>query len=683
MATRPAALARLHLGVVSPWRKAVSALFGDGRADFGDLQWELPENCEPGDSVLHVVCSPQPTIIEWDFVEAGPGGSDDVEFDCTRFYPDGVSLAAVERRLGFSLPTPPGTVDPARVGEVERAVAAEEADPTSWRLLGPVRCDDPMFDNDQPAPDYGCPGCDDDEVTLERHVVDFDDETGGGRTVFVCSRCHDRFHTPVPPSLADVVGTGRPPCPSCSAQHTLKVIWGFPPGPPPPGYEVAGCIIPDVPEDYACGDCAFSWAEDDARFPLVTDPAQYGRVRARIDSTTPHPESEHIELRQPGRLVVGRYEPSVPHGSVAPAWGDSGVRHLLMGEDRRLYEVDPQTVRLTEPAIPSLGGIHSPRIVDRAGIELFAALESPTGEVTLSSPFLTLGIATRLAALARRSTVDWYLLTRLDARAVANGVLTVEGLRRLLAAGVAIADCPGLHGKAYVVGQSFAMVGSANLTNAGLGESRTPNAELSVVVPRAEVAGVQEVLDEWWDASRYVGEEDLVELEERAEHLPKPPPRPPSRGGTHEDPGLEAVVEQLLADARADGVTLWAKAQYGDADPSAWQPEGWFSTGGRGTPKFAPGDLVLIYAQDEHGIYGVVEVLDEPTYDPREEQWPWVNRATPRLMPDPLVLVAPEELGLDTRPLQAGRMRLGLAEFAAGVGAIADAHQAQAEMGED
>jgi hypothetical protein len=92
---------------------------------------------------------------------------------------------------------------------------------------------------------------------------------------------------------------------------------------------------------------------------------------------------------------------------------------------------------------------------------------------------------------------------------------------------------------------------------------------------------------------------------------------------------------------------------------------------------------VLIYAQDEHGIYGVVEVLDEPTYDPREEQWPWVNRATPRLMPDPLVLVAPEELGLDTRPLQAGRMRLGLAEFAAGVGAIADAHQAQAEMGED
>jgi len=85
-------------------------------------------------------------------------------------------------------------------------------------------------------------------------------------------------------------------------------------------------------------------------FPQVTDAAEYGRVRARINATPPHPEIEHVELRQPRRLVMGRYEPSVPHGSVAPAWDDGGVRHLLIGDDRRIYEVDPETVRMTEPA---------------------------------------------------------------------------------------------------------------------------------------------------------------------------------------------------------------------------------------------------------------------------------------------------------------------------------------------
>lgn len=352
MATRPAVPARLHLAVVIPWREAISDLFGDGRAANADVLWELPDECEPGDSVFHVVYSPAPAIIEWDLVEADPGGSEEVDLNCIRLYPRGLSLAAVERRLGYSVPAPPGTIDPDQVREVERAIAAEEKNPTSWRLLGPVLCDDPSFDGRPPAPGYGCPGCDRGEVELERHIVDPDDESGGGRTVFVCSQCHDEFHTPVPPGLADILGSGRPPCPSCSAQHTLHMLWGLPPGPPPPGYQVAGCTIPEVPEDFVCADCGLTWAEDDTHFPPVTDPAQYGRVRARIDDTPPHPETEHPELRQPGRLVVGSYKPSAPPGPVESAWGDGEVRHLLMGEDGRLYEVDPQTVRLTQPVIP-------------------------------------------------------------------------------------------------------------------------------------------------------------------------------------------------------------------------------------------------------------------------------------------------------------------------------------------
>lgn len=351
MATNRAVQGRLHVGVVSPWRQAISALFGESRADVGDLEWELPEGCEPGDSVLHVVYSPRPAIVEWDFVEARPGGPDDLAFDRIRFYPDGVSVAAVERRLGYSLPALPATIEPEQAAELERAVGAEEEAPTSWRLLGYDPCCDPMFGSSPPSPGYGCPGCDDEEAELECHVLDHDEDFTDQRAVFVCSRCHDMLHTPVPASLADLVGSCRPPCPSCSAQHTCEVVWGFPPGPPPPGYEIAGCVVPEVPEDYVCGDCGLRWAEDDAQFPLVTDPAQYERVRARIDDIPPHPESEYIELRQPGRLVIGRYSPSAPPGSVDPAWGGGDVRHLLTGEDGRLYEVDPQTVRLTEPIV--------------------------------------------------------------------------------------------------------------------------------------------------------------------------------------------------------------------------------------------------------------------------------------------------------------------------------------------
>ena len=139
MATNRAVQGRLHVGVVSPWRQAISALFGESRADVGDLEWELPEGCEPGDSVLHVVYSPRPAIVEWDFVEARPGGPDDLDFDRIRFYPDGVSVAAVERRLGYSLPALPATIEPEQAAELERAVGAEEEAPRRGDCSGTTR----------------------------------------------------------------------------------------------------------------------------------------------------------------------------------------------------------------------------------------------------------------------------------------------------------------------------------------------------------------------------------------------------------------------------------------------------------------------------------------------------------------------------------------------------------------
>src|SRR5699024_979487 len=136
-------------------------------------------------------------------------------------------------------------------------------------------------------------------------------------------------------------------------------------------------------------------------------------------------------------------------------------------------------------------------IVDHAEPELFEALESDSGQVTLASPYLSEPVALRLADLAERSRHELYLLTCLDPRAAANHYLSTAGLHRLLEAGVMIQDCPQLHAMAYVVGTSFAMIGSANLTGAGLGSAQVSNLELSVTLPRPEVPRVQGIMDQW------------------------------------------------------------------------------------------------------------------------------------------------------------------------------------------
>lgn len=88
-------------------------------------------------------------------------------------------------------------------------------------------------------------------------------------------------------------------------------------------------------------------------------------------------------------------------------------------------------------------------------------------------------------------------------------------------------------------------------------------------------------------------------------------------------------------------------------------------------PGFKPGDLVLIYAQATHACYAVVEVTDDPTFDPEfvnehrdgGERWPWVNRTRPFLVPDDGRTVSPLELGFTGQSLQGGHKRLDLSQM--------------------
>lgn len=174
MDTREADTHRLHLGVLTPWRQAIAALTGDDGPDIGDLRWDMPAERRPDDSVLQVVYSPHAAIVEWDVVVSADWEIDGLDVDSLRFYPDGVSVAAVERRLGYSLPTAPGTFEPGREQEVMDAVEAESEAPTPWRHLRAGECVDP-FGRGSPVTAYGCPGCGDTDVDLVFHELGGED----------------------------------------------------------------------------------------------------------------------------------------------------------------------------------------------------------------------------------------------------------------------------------------------------------------------------------------------------------------------------------------------------------------------------------------------------------------------------------------------------------------------------
>lgn len=657
-------VSRLQLCFARPWRTAVAALRGDDTADAAAIEWELPDGAEAGDTYIQFVDSPAPAAVEQGVIIDALDGPT-IDFASHDSFPTGISLWAIERRLGRALPSLPTTIDdPALAHQIADAVKQEKIRPTSWRQIGNHSCPPSSYPAAWPPEPHGCTCCHQPGLPLEPHEHEDDPDNLG--LLFVCRQCHDRLHTPLPPDPADLIYADRPLCPSCSARRTDEVITGMPPRPSPIGYHIAGCTILGLPDDFTCQACGMFWAEDDRYFPRASAPGPDVRVRARVENQPGSPDRVDSAPYEPGRLVFGRLAENVPPPGLVPAWGPP--QHVvLVGDDHRIYNVDPATVRHLDPDPEKVPFMNPPRVVTRAADELFSRLENPAGDVTLCAPFLTSEIADRLADLARNSEVDWYLLTHLDAQAVANGYQSVDGLRTLLEAGVHMVNYPKLHAKAYVIGHDFALVGSANLTAAGLGVNIAANAELSVIVPESDVNSVQQVLDLWWSHGEDIDAPRLDRLDELARRLPRFSPTAPPTTTTDTE-------SALLEDAERDDVTLWLKAHYGPARPDTWSRESWFSTSGStGTPSFKPGDLVAIYSQDDHSCYCIVEVTDEPRYSPdfvakfegadNGDRWPWVNTTAPRLIPTNQTGISLHDLGIKAQGLQGGRRRLTIDEF--------------------
>lgn len=314
------------------------------------------------------------------------------------------------------------------------------------------------------------------------------------------------------------------------------------------------------------------------------------------------------------------------------------------------------------------------RIVSVADELLLEELSKTSGDVVLVSPYLSFSVCGRIANLASKAAGNWRLITRRDPAAVNSGHLNVPGLRELLSAGVTLEHVDRLHAKAFLAGDDFGLVGSANLTERGLGSGHYPNVELGVRLAPAEVVATRSIITNWTCMPLTLA--DLDELEEEAKHLAKPAR---SRRAT---PEVDLPnIDRLLADA-SDGRTLWMKAEYGRRDPRRYRGEAWFaSPGPTRKPSFKPGDLALIYAQSVHACYAVVEITDQPVFNPgfllaegasatEAARWPWISHTLPRLVSNARATVTTAEVGVSARALQNGHVRVSLAGFATAVRAL-------------
>lgn len=319
------------------------------------------------------------------------------------------------------------------------------------------------------------------------------------------------------------------------------------------------------------------------------------------------------------------------------------------------------------------------QLIESATQWLDDAMTNVDGDVVLTSPYLSTDVCRRVASAATGSAVSWRVATTLDPSAVAGGYQSVHGMELLLKAGVQVVHVDRLHAKCFVVG-SRAVLGSANLTGAGLGSSAHPNRELGVELLADQVEQARAVIAGW--PSRLVDLNDLNELMEAAKQLTRPIER--GQEGDLDAASALRLAEELLVDARDASRSLWLKLEYGAPGLDSWREPSYFASPKKGKPGFRPGDLVFICAADTHDAYAVVEVTSDPEFQPADyaeltattdpqglNRWPWVSRTKPRLVPDELMVLKLSELGVKGQGLQNGHVRLAFDQFTAGVRALA------------
>jgi hypothetical protein len=315
-------------------------------------------------------------------------------------------------------------------------------------------------------------------------------------------------------------------------------------------------------------------------------------------------------------------------------------------------------------------------LVTYARTELLARIRGAEERVWLASPFLSKPVSEKIAAAAEESAAgERRLLTALTASSVQTGVLDPYALDTLLDAGFEVCSVPNLHAKLSLIDGSWGLVGSANLTNAGLGNEGGANVELGVILDGGQIATAAGLFTRWWDGGAPVGISVIAEYAA----LPrlKQSPGLPVAHGAPVGVGLPQSLEDILAEDEltALGRGYWVKSNYQRGDDATWWKRGWISDWRQAS--YAVGDLIVLYLGAKDGgpaiCPAVVRVTGQSEFasewiaahgDPEAaEQWPY------RTMTEPVGEVPIEsgakldEFGLSGQSLQGGYCSITRQQF--------------------
>lgn len=330
------------------------------------------------------------------------------------------------------------------------------------------------------------------------------------------------------------------------------------------------------------------------------------------------------------------------------------------------------------PSPPLTAGVLLTYVQD----ELLRSIASASTSVALASPFLSLTIAKRIVAAVERSGASKRrFLTAVSARPVRSGVLSVPGIALLMDAGFEVRSIPNLHAKLSLVDGVWGVVGSGNLTDAGLGgaDASRPNVELGVRLTRNQIHTAEGTFDDWWRAaadgrvtSELLEPYAAVKVVVPASSDGLAPIGSPLPGPT--------TVPLPTTSGPTPRRQYWVKAMYWHGKPTGewWRSISFIHDRHQGTPeamtsrpRYRVGDLIALYITQPAGpgrIPAVFEVT-HPAEDGRDEVaerygaedaklYGWTTKvAVCRAMP---VEHAPtlDVVGKSPKSLQVGRTRI-------------------------
>jgi len=253
--------------------------------------------------------------------------------------------------------------------------------------------------------------------------------------------------------------------------------------------------------------------------------------------------------------------------------------------------------------------------------ELLRQVEGASKRIWLASPYLSAPIASHLInSAAMSSAVQRRLVTALVPGSVRVSALDPKALLILEEGGFEITSIRNLHAKLSIVDSQWGLVGSGNLTNAGLGSTSRGNAELGVILDQAQIEAAAAIFTGWWEEAKPVSRE-LIEEFDKIERVGASPGEVKAYGSVVE-PSQTDDLEQILAEDKATAYSrgYWIKSAYHAPENPDWWHRRWISDAL--PPKYAVGDLIVIYLGKKNDGPQLCPAVVRAVSNPRDDrQW--------------------------------------------------------------